>query len=80
MHWSSEDGSGVGAFSRRWSARVATVSCVAVPGTLVGLAFGETLVGLIVGVIAGVSCVVMGESSMDTGAYKYPEKSNSSVL
>lgn len=50
--------------------RVATVLIVGVAG----LMLGSVAIGLSLGVIAGVGCVVMGESSMDAGAYKYPEK------
>lgn len=72
----SGDGSGlgVGAFSKSWRARGATVLIIGGAGTVVGFSTGNPLGGLLLGFVLGVGSVVMGESSMDTGAYKYPEK------
>ena len=72
----SHDNGGVGALSRGWWVRAATVLFVALVGAILGFVFGGVGVagGLLLGLILGVGCVVMGESSMDTGAYKYPDK------
>lgn len=72
------NGLGVGALSKSWLVRVITVLVVSVAGAGIGLVWGGSMnaliLGLIVGVVLGIGCVVMGESSMDTGAYKYPHK------
>lgn len=70
----SYDRLGAGAISKNWWVRAATVLFVTIVGAVLGFVFGSLLVGLIWGVVLGVGCVVMGEASMDTGAYKYPEK------
>ncbi len=62
----------VGAISKSWWVRSATVLFVSVVGLVVGFLVGHVGLGLLLGVIGGVGCVVMGESSMDTGAYKHP--------
>ena len=43
-------------------------------GAAVGFLFGYALEGFLLGLVLGAGCVVMGESSMDTGAYKYPDR------
>ena len=63
-----------GALSKSWGVRGATVLAVGIAGAVVGVATGHPLEGSLAGIFFGVTCVVMGESSMDTGAYKYPEK------
>lgn len=68
------DDGGAGAISRSWRVRAVTVLAVAAGGTVVGALIGLPVGGFIVGVVLGVGCVVMGEASMDTGAYKFPDK------
>ena len=67
-------GLGVGEISKSWRVRAATVMAVGTAGAAVGFYQGYLLEGVLVGVVLGVASVVMSESSMDTGAYKYPEK------
>lgn len=64
----------VGAISKSWWVRLTTVLLVSMAGIIVGFLVGHVGVGLLMGVIGGLGCVVMGESSMDTGAYKYPDE------
>ena len=67
-------GLGVGAISKSWRVRAATVLAIGTAGATVGFFQGHLLEGVLVGVVLGVTSVVMGESSMDTGAYRYPDK------
>ena len=69
-----ESGLGIGALSKSWRVRAATVLAVGTAGVVVGIVAGHPLEGLLAGIFFGITGVVMGESSMDTGAYKYPEK------
>lgn len=63
-----------GAISKSWWARAATILIVGFVGLVVGIFAGHALAGVVFGAFLGVACVVMGESSMDTGSYKYPAK------
>ena len=67
-------GLGVGAISKSWRVRAATVLAIGTAGATGGFLLGHLLEGVLVGAVLGVASVVMGESSMDTGAYRYPEK------
>ncbi len=73
-----ESALGAGAISKSWRVRAATVLVVCVVLAGIGFAWGRTLeallLGFAIGLVVGISCVVMGEASMDTGAYKHPEK------
>ena len=73
-----ELGLGVGVLSRSWLVRAVTVLVVGVAWAGIGFAWDRTLealiLGFVVGIVFGVGCAVMGESSMETGAYRYPEK------
>ena len=75
MYRSRDHGAlGAGVISKSWQVRAATVLAIGTAGASFGFFQGHLLVGLLGGIVLGVASVVMGESSMQTGAYRYPEK------
>ena len=58
----------VGALSKSWFARLATVLAVGFAGLILGLVFGDVVSFSLLGLIAGVGCVVIGESAMGHGS------------